>query len=512
MDNSKQLGAAYIRYSSTMQDDSFSLDAQLRQIKSRAASDGVEIVKIYSDPATSAYKNKYRPGIAQMLEDARRGLFGILYVHKVDRLARRLEWSIEIVKQLQKVDVTLKAVEQNFNLEMPEGKLMFHLLGSLGEFYSDNLSKETHKGKYERAMQGYHNGWVPWGYTSEKVGDRKMAVQDPVTSPIALEMFERYATDQYYDQEIADWLNSQGLLTFRKRPFTKDGVREMLQNPFYKGFLLYRGAFTQGKSYRGKGELVKGIHQPIISEELFTRCQKVRAGRRRIINTRQSTQRIYLLSGILVCKTCGKKMRAQSAYSGRYYRDAARFSGVPCLFSGRSIRADLAEEQISIVMESLALPDDWQASLLDVLTHQKGGPDPQKEKSRIKGEIRRMREAFKRGLYEGDEHTFWREIETLQMQVEAIEQITPHEVRQAAVTLIGLQEAWKIATPDERKSLCQILLKDVVFDFEKKTIISIRPRPEYAILFQMLPSLQAVGDGEFVFQGGIRSDICINPS
>ncbi len=500
--NSKQLGAAYIRYSSTMQDDSFSLDAQLRQIRTRAASEGIEIVKIYSDPATSAYKNKYRPGITQMLEDAKRGLFGILYVHKVDRLARRLEWAIEIVKQLQKVDVTLKAVEQNFNLEMPEGKLMFHLLGSLGEFYSDNLSKETHKGKYERAMQGYHNGWVPWGYTSEKVGDRKMAVQDPATSPIALKMFERYATGLYYDQEIADWLNTQGVQTFRKHPFTKDSVREMLQNPFYKGYLLYRGAFTQGKSYRKKGELVKGVHQPIISEDLFVRCQKVRIGRRRTIHTRQSTRYVYLLSGIIVCSTCGKKMRAQSAQSGKYYRDASRFSGAHCLFSGRSVRADFVEEQIGLVMESLVLPDDWQASLLDILNNQKDGPDPQKEKARIKGEIRRMREAYKHGLYESDEHSFWREVETLQMQLEAIEQITPHEVRQAAVTLVGLRDAWEVATPDERKALCQMLLKDVAFDFEKKTIISIRPRSEYAVLFQMVSSLQAVGNGSYVYNFG----------
>ena len=132
--NVKQLGAAYIRYSSNMQDDSFSLDAQLRQINARAASEGIEIVKIYTDPAISAYKNKFRPGVAEMLDDSRRGMFDVLYVHKVDRLARRLEWAIEIVKQLQKVGVTLKAVEQNFDLDMPEGKLMFHLLGSLGNF------------------------------------------------------------------------------------------------------------------------------------------------------------------------------------------------------------------------------------------------------------------------------------------------------------------------------------------------------------------------------------------
>ena len=506
MDNSnlhsKKFGAAYIRYSSTMQDDSFSLDAQLRQIKSRATSDGIEIVKIYADPATSAYKNKYRPGIAQMLEDSKQNMFGILYVHKVDRLARRLEWAIEIVKQLQKMDVTLNAVEQNFNLDTPEGKLTFHLLGSLGEFYSDNLSKETHKGKYERAMQGYHNGWVPWGYISEKVGDRKMAIQDPTNASIIEEMFERYSTGLYYDQQIADWLNLLGVLTFRKHPFTKDSVRVMLQNPFYMGTVLYRGAFIQGKSRRGKGEMIKGVHQPIISEDLFARCQKVRALRRRTIDTKPYTRHTYLLSGIITCKNCEKKMRAQSANAGRYYRDASRFSGLHCSFSGKSVRADIVEEKIGRLMESLVLPDNWQVSLQDILNSKKDGPDPLKEKSRMKSEIRRMREAYKRGLYESDEHSFWRDIESLQMQLEANEQITPHEVRQAAVTLLGLQEAWNIATPDERKVLCQILLKDVIFDFVTNSIVSIRPKSEYAVLFQMVTSLQAIGDGSYVFHFG----------
>jgi DNA invertase Pin-like site-specific DNA recombinase len=84
-------GTAYIKYSSTMQDDSFSLEAQSRQILARAAAEGVAIIKIYSDPATSAYKNKYRSGITEMLENVRRGRYEILHVHKVDRLARRLK-------------------------------------------------------------------------------------------------------------------------------------------------------------------------------------------------------------------------------------------------------------------------------------------------------------------------------------------------------------------------------------------------------------------------------------
>src|SRR5689334_11864351 len=106
-----------------MQDESFSLDAQLRQIKSRAAQDGVEIVIVFSDPAQSAYSKKYRTGIVEMLAAARRGVFKRLYVHKLDRLARRIEWAIEIVKELSEYGITLKAVEQNFDLATPEGKL-----------------------------------------------------------------------------------------------------------------------------------------------------------------------------------------------------------------------------------------------------------------------------------------------------------------------------------------------------------------------------------------------------
>ena len=162
--SSPLLGAAYIRYSSEMQNDSFSLDAQLRQIKEQAERDGVEIVKVYSDPAISAYRKKYRPGINAMRKAARRKEFDILYVHKVDRLARRLEWSLEIVHELQSLDIDFKAVQQPFDLRTPEGKLLFHLISSLGEFYSDNVSKETNRGT---------PGIAPWGAVSRRRRGRR---------------------------------------------------------------------------------------------------------------------------------------------------------------------------------------------------------------------------------------------------------------------------------------------------------------------------------------------------
>lgn len=80
-----------------------------------------------------------------------------------------------------------------------------------------------------------------------------------------------------------------------------------------------------------------------------------------------------------------------------------------------------------------------------------------------------------------ERHEWTRDIELLQMRLEANEQITPHEVCQAAVTLLGLQMVWNITTPDELKVLCQILFQDIVFDFVTNAIVSIPPKSEYVV-------------------------------
>ena len=77
------------------------------------------------------------------------------------------------------------------------------MISSLGELYSDNVCKQTSKGKLERSLQGYHNGAVPWGHTSQLIGIRKVDVPDPEEAPVVVEMFERYATRVYSDMQIA---------------------------------------------------------------------------------------------------------------------------------------------------------------------------------------------------------------------------------------------------------------------------------------------------------------------
>ncbi len=495
-------GAAYIRYSSEMQSDSFSLDAQLRQIREQAERDGVEIVKVFADPAQSAYRKKYRPGINAMREAARRGEFRILYVHKVDRLARRLEWSLEIVHELQALDISFKAVEQPFDLRTPEGKLLFHLVSSLGEFYSDNLSKETNKGKLERSTQGYHNGAVPWGYVSQLRGNRKVGVPDPEKAQVVVEMFERYATGAYSDQQIAEWLNEQGFRTSRDHPFGKDTVRDMLCNAYYAGKIRYRGMTVRpkGVSFRSTPPQVsEGQHEPIINEELWQRAQAVRASRRATVKTIKKTVRVNLLQGLVVCTHCGRRLRIQTPKNcPTYYREESHLRGYQdCPYTGQSVRAEVIDAQIAELIQSIHLPENWEPIVRQMLDNQRERSDPEAERKEIRSMLRLMRDNFERGLYEGEEYQYWQKVSGLKEKLALLERVPEPALNRAARTLLDLRETWENSTKEERKDLVHIMIQEVGVDVTVKRILWVKARPDYEPLFSILDGMRQDPDRRF---------------
>ena len=512
-DSSPLPGAAYIRFSSEMQSDSFSLDAQLRQIKEQAERDGVEIVKVFADPAQSAYRKKYRPGINAMREAARRGEFKVLYVHKVDRLARRLEWSLEIVHELQELDIVFKAVQQPFDLGTPEGKLLFHLVSSLGEFYSDNLSKETNKGKLERSLQGYHNGAVPWGYISVLQGNRKVGVPDPEKAPVVVAMFERYATGQYSDMQIASWLNEQGYLTAKNRMFNKDSVRDMLCNPYFVGKIRYRGMTVRpkGVSYRSTPpQISEGQHEPIITQELWDRCQALRASRRVVPKTGQKAARIHLLQGLAVCAHCGRRLRIQTPKNfPTYYREDSHLRGYhDCPYSGQSIHADKLDEQVAALIQSLKLTANWEEDVRKLVHDEQDRPDPETERKEIRTMLRLMRDNYERGMYEGEEYQYWQKVNALKEKLELLNRIPEAAIDRAARTLLNLHDSWEWATREERKMLVRTMIQEAGCDVGTKRIVWVKVNPDYEILFRLMEGLQPdAGRRYWIQENGAEVDI-----
>lgn len=429
-----------------------------------------------------------------MREAARLGEFKVLYVHKVDRLARRLEWSLEIVHELQELDIIFKAVQQPFDLGTPEGKLLFHLVSTLGEFYSDNLSKETNKGKLERSLQGFHNGAVPWGYTSMLQGNRKVGVPDPEKSPVVVAMFEQYAAGFHSDFQIAEWLNGQGYQTAKNRLFNKDSVRDMLRNPYYIGKIRYRGMTVRpnGVSYRSTPpQFSEGQHTPIISQELWDRCQAMRDSRRVTVKTEQKAARVHLLQSLAVCAHCGRRLRIQTPKNfPTYYREDSHLRGYyDCPYSGQSIHADDLDEQVATLVQSLKLTATWEEDVRKLLHEDDDGPDPEAERKEICTMMRLLRENYERGLYVGEEFQYWQKVNGLKEKLDLLNRVPESAINKTARTLLNLRESWEWAKKKERRMLVRTMIQEVGCDVGPKRVKWVKVSPDFEILFRLMDGL-----------------------
>ena len=186
------------------------------------------------------------------------------------------------------------------------------------EYYSVSLSFWTRSGLKEKARQGHLVGTLPWGYVRDP--ETKLAAPDPERAPLVLAMFERYASGQESDRSIASWLNAKGARSARGRPFGKDTVREMLCNAAYPGYV---------SGLRDKSRSIRGLHEPLVSEELFDRAQEVRAWRTRVVMPGPPSEE-YLLRKLLFCERCGARMhgtRGSRAGIRRYQCSTRRHHG-----------------------------------------------------------------------------------------------------------------------------------------------------------------------------------------
>jgi len=70
----------YRRVSMREQVDGHSLDAQEKNIRDYAKSQGWQVIEIYTDAGISAKKDSFRPDLARMMQDAEAGKFDVIVV------------------------------------------------------------------------------------------------------------------------------------------------------------------------------------------------------------------------------------------------------------------------------------------------------------------------------------------------------------------------------------------------------------------------------------------------
>lgn len=97
-----------------------------------------------------------RPALQNLLEDAERGLFDVILVVKLDCLCRRLVDQLYLTEQFQKWGKKLAAVDEDIDLETPDGNTWTQIRGAFNEAERRKISYRTKMGMRKKASLG---GW-----------------------------------------------------------------------------------------------------------------------------------------------------------------------------------------------------------------------------------------------------------------------------------------------------------------------------------------------------------------
>jgi DNA invertase Pin-like site-specific DNA recombinase len=129
--SSTKRAALYCRVSTVDQHP----ESQLYDLREMARQRRYEIVHEYSDMISGA-KSK-RPGLDQLLADARRHRFDILIVAAFDRIARNVRHFLEVLDELNHLNIEFLSLRENIDTGGPLGRAMVIIVGSIAELERD---------------------------------------------------------------------------------------------------------------------------------------------------------------------------------------------------------------------------------------------------------------------------------------------------------------------------------------------------------------------------------------
>lgn len=402
--------AGYCRYSSKLQDDGYSIEAQQHAILRDGEGWGHEhageawgAVTWFEEPARSARHEKLalRTRLSDLLRAVEEGQYDLVVVHKLNRLARHLRDQLMLTARIAEAGAALHAVVERPDFSTPTGRLLANVMGSVAQYFVEDLGEETRKGLAARARErGLAVHRLPFGYRWPG-GDSSQPPEYDVRSADAVDahgrplgnwhgfvLLKQWLLNGYTEQEVADRLNEDGrwvtggttrdpLGVPPSGKFTRETVRAIRSNVFYRP---YEPSDSYG-TVRHAGLLYRGAHQAGCTWDEWQSMQQIPRGRRRGWYHPPSPDLLPTVPefrGRLACATCVARGERGTAYtrhawSGRvrgegtryaYYRCHAQRRGEVCADEGNYARAsDVRAAWLAWVRAHLALPDAWQERL-----------------------------------------------------------------------------------------------------------------------------------------------------
>jgi DNA invertase Pin-like site-specific DNA recombinase len=147
--------AIYLRVSTVDQNAA----TQLHDLEALAQQRGFEVVQRYTDQITGTRAR--RPGLDQMMADARRGQFDIVLVWASDRVARSVRHYLEVIDELSHLNIAFVSFREQIDTAGPLGRAIVVIIGAIAELERSLIVERVRAGMRRAKLEGRHIGRRP---------------------------------------------------------------------------------------------------------------------------------------------------------------------------------------------------------------------------------------------------------------------------------------------------------------------------------------------------------------
>lgn len=319
-EKSIKIGAAYIRVSTDDQLE-YSPESQLEEIQAYCIRNNIilsnEHIYIEQSGRTGTESSK-REAFQRMISQAKTTPkpFDVIVLWKFSRFARNQDESTFYKSMLRKkLNIDVVSVSEPL-MEGMYGRLIEMIIEWQDEFYSVNLSAEVKRSMLSKAKKGLYNSRMPLGYKKEP---NSLPVIVEEEAEIVRTVFNLFTTGHDINY-VVRYLNLKGFKTATGKAFDNEGVRYILENPFYIGKVRWnRRLDSHNSGLRDESEWIisDSHHQPIIDMDTWNAAQdklnRIKQTYSKYAHPVSHTK--HWLSGMIKCPYCGKSLSYKQGYT-----------------------------------------------------------------------------------------------------------------------------------------------------------------------------------------------------
>jgi site-specific DNA recombinase len=377
-----------------------------------------KIVDHYVDDGYSA-KDTRRPAFQRMMSDLKKGKINLILVSDLSRLSRNIFDFCILLETLKNYEASFLSIKEQFDSSTPAGKMMLYNMINLAQFEREQTAERVALGCHSRAMRGLLNGGHPiFGFDKSLEKKNSYIVNEEEASLVKI-IYKTYLETGSLNRTITK-LRDLGIKPKVKQNrneklielgiWTIQSLSNVLKNYAYIGKLEVNrdNKEKDEKTLKAhqKYHVVKASWPAILDEETFFQVQLL-LDENKLMERRRlegAERRVFLASGILRCKECGRPMVGQSAHGQknvhRYYvHSYSKADTISC--SINRIGADEIENAIHNHVSKILLEGNYLNSISERIFAEANSSQSMAKASgqKLKGELKsiekEMETAFK---------------------------------------------------------------------------------------------------------------------